>query len=198
MDHGDLRAARGHAGGGLQPQQTAADHDRPGAGAAGRDHRVGVLQVAIGDDAGQIVPRQRDDEGCRPGGDDQRVIGHGPVRAMHDPCVAVDGGHAFAEPAGDTLRRIPGVVMGDDLVIGLVARQDRRQHQPVVVAARFRVEQGDVPLAGGHVEQMLQHPARGHARADDDQFSCHDAYSAASTKRWRSYRNRRTDSRART
>lgn len=74
VDDGDIGAARGHARRRLKPQKAAADDHRILAGDPGRDHRIRIVQIAIGDDAGQIPAGHRDDKGGRAGGDDQRVI----------------------------------------------------------------------------------------------------------------------------
>ena len=134
---------------------------------------AGVLQVAIGDHARQILSGHGDDEGGGPRGDHQGVVRRAAAVRIHHAVLAVDADDRLAEPAIDLVGGIPGVVMGDDLLIGLFARQHRRQHQPIIVAARFRVEQGHVPGIGRGVEQLFQHPARGHSGADDDKFLLH-------------------------
>ena len=59
----DIHAALFQAVGGLQPQQTASDHHRVPVAAGGLDHRIRVGDVAVADDAGQILSWHRQDEG---------------------------------------------------------------------------------------------------------------------------------------
>src|SRR6185312_8779935 len=53
---------------------------------------------------------------------------------------------------------------------GLLARQHRRQHDPVVVDPGLGAEDGDLVAIGGALEDLLDRPAPGHAVADDDQL----------------------------
>ena len=75
QDH-DLHAAQAQAGGGFEPEQAAADHHRLGAGEGGGvEHLLDVVDVAEGDDAFEVLARQRQDEGDGAGGDQQLVVG---------------------------------------------------------------------------------------------------------------------------
>ena len=58
-----VHAALLHACRGLQPQQTATDHHSLATGFGGGDHLFGVIQIAVGADAGQVLARHRDDKG---------------------------------------------------------------------------------------------------------------------------------------
>ena len=44
-------------------------------------------------------------------------------------------------------------------------------------AARLGAEEGDVVAPAGLLQQVLEHPARGHSGADDDELPGHDARS---------------------
>ena len=77
MQHGDVHAARLEAGRRLEPEQAAADDDRLGARLRGEQHGVDVVEIAIGEDARQVVAGHRDDERHRAGGDHQLVVGLG-------------------------------------------------------------------------------------------------------------------------
>jgi hypothetical protein len=55
MHHGHVHAAQGQAVGGLEAQQAGADDHRVPVLGRGVDHLVGVLDVAVGDHAGQVV-----------------------------------------------------------------------------------------------------------------------------------------------
>ena len=91
-----------------------------------------------------------------------------------DAPLAVDPRHRLAEAGGDPVRGVPGVVVGDDVGVFLLAREHGREHQPVVVAARLGVEERHLVGAGVGLEEMLQRTARGHAGADDDEFLGHE------------------------
>ena len=60
--------------------------------------------------------------------------------------------------------------MGDDLIVGLLAGEDRREHQAVVVAARFAIEERDLEAVGVGFDEVLEGAAGGHAGADDDEL----------------------------
>src|SRR5690606_8082752 len=71
---------------------------------------------------------------------------------------------------GDAVVDVPAVAMNDDLLIALLSRQYRREHDAIVVHTGFRVEDGHVVSAGRLLEEMLQHPSGGHSVADDDEL----------------------------
>ncbi len=74
-----------------QPEQAAADDHRLRARLGGEQHGVDVVEVAIGDDARQVLAGHGDDEGHRAGGDHQLVVGFGDaVVGGHGLCCAVD------------------------------------------------------------------------------------------------------------
>ena len=177
VDDDHLHAAQLHAGGGFQPQQTTADHHRLGPRSGRRDHGIGIFKVAVGHDARQILALHWDDEGRGSGGNDQLVIGRFHPATGDGLGSAVDLGHRLAQHGFHPPRGIPSLIMRDNLGIGFLARQHRRQHDPVVIPARFGVEQRDVERVRRLFGQMLQHPPRGHARPDDNQFLFHQATS---------------------
>ena len=178
MQHRDIHAAGLQPGGRLEAQKPAADHHGLRARfSGGGDHRVGVVEIAVGHHARKVLTGHRDDEGRRAGGDHQPVVGRGAGRRVDDLGIPVDPSDGIAEAAGDALRVVPGSVMGDDLVEGLLPRQHRRQHDPVVVPPRLGAEEGDVEGSGRVLDQMLQHPARGHSCADHDETLGHHAAS---------------------
>ena len=74
MQHGHVHAARLEAGRGFEAEQAAADDHRLGARLRGQQHGVDVVEVAIGEHAGQVVAGHRQDEGHRAGGDHQLVV----------------------------------------------------------------------------------------------------------------------------
>ena len=64
---------------------------------------------------------------------------------------------------------VPAVAMDHDLFERLVAREDRRQHDAVVVHPRLGVEDRHVKGIGRGFEQPLQGAAGRHSVADDDE-----------------------------
>ena len=102
----------------FQPQKTAADHHRFCAGIGrGVDHRLRIIHVAIGYNAGQILALNGDDERCRSRGDQQLVIGCGARAGVDCLGFAVDPHHRFAEAARDPVLRIKIVVMRDNVLV---------------------------------------------------------------------------------
>ena len=178
VHHGDLGAACGHAGGRLEPEKTAAD-DHDALARAHAHHAMRVLEIAVGDHPVEVMPRERDHERHRAGADHELVVGDRAVLAVHHLRVAVDAADLLAEAAGHAGRLVEGGVMGDDLFVGLLARENRRQHDAVVVAARLGVEERDLVGIGRGFRQVLDHAAGCHAGADDDQFLFHVLHSAA-------------------
>jgi hypothetical protein len=73
----------------------------------------------------------------------------------------------------DAVLDVPAVAVDDDFLVCLLARQNRRQHDAIVVHARFGVEDGDLVAVGRGFQQVLQHSAGRHAIADDDEFFGH-------------------------
>ena len=74
VDDGDLHAAQREPVRRLEAEQAAADHHGAPALRGGGEHRVDIVEVAEGDDAGQVEARNRDDEWGGAGGDQQVVI----------------------------------------------------------------------------------------------------------------------------
>ncbi len=61
--------------------------------------------------------------------------------------------------------------MNDDVLILLFARENRRQHDAIVIDARLGAENGDVVEVGLAREQFVEHTAGGHAVAENDEFA---------------------------
>ena len=71
---GDVHAAALEAGRGLEAEQAAADDHRLAARLGGEQHRLHVVEIAVGEHAGKVVPGNRNDDGVRAGGDDELVV----------------------------------------------------------------------------------------------------------------------------
>jgi hypothetical protein len=91
VHHGDVHAAQHQAVGRFQAQQAAADDDGLLVLGGGLDHRVGVGDVAVGDDALQVLAGHRQDEGVGAGAQQQPVVRLlGAVLGAHHALDAVD------------------------------------------------------------------------------------------------------------
>ena len=109
VQDGDVHATKPQSRRRLQPEQAAAeDHHLAARAFRGRDHGVGVVEVAVGDDAGQVAALDRNDEGRRAGGDQEVVVGRLAAGRDHDLAGAVDARHRLAETAGDAVACVPG------------------------------------------------------------------------------------------
>ncbi len=168
----------------LQAQQPGADDDGAALGARNLDHLLDIGEIAVGENAGQLVTRNRDDERERTGGDDKLVIGCGDAVGRGDRLrLAVDLSDPCTLVQCHAMGGVPMVIVDDDVVVALFAGQNRREHDAVIVDARFGVEDGHVETTGGLFEQLFQHATGRHAVADDNDLFRHVGYSAASTKR---------------
>ena len=63
VNDGDVHAAQLQANGGFQPQQTSADHHRVSVAAGSLDRRIRVGNVALADNAWQVLSWHRQDKG---------------------------------------------------------------------------------------------------------------------------------------
>ena len=106
---------------------------------------------------------------------------------------AVDLDDLLAAMQRDAVGLVPGIVVDQDVLVGLFAGQDGREHDAVVVHPRLGAENGDVVGPRSALEQLLQRTASGHAVADDDQLLGHlslpekvkiqEAYSSAQERK---------------
>ncbi len=74
VQHGHVHVLHCQARRRFEPEQAAADDHRLCPRLCGEQHGVDVVEVAIGEDAGQIVAGHRNDERHRAGGDDELVV----------------------------------------------------------------------------------------------------------------------------
>ncbi len=136
-----------------------------------------VTKVAVGHHAFQITPWDRDDKGRGTRGNQQLVIGNFTVFADDNFAHPVNAGNPFAKTAINARRVIPLRIMGNDFLVGFVARQNRRQHDAVIIPARFRPEKGDVIKFIISLKQVLHSASRRHASPDNNEFKWHYAAS---------------------
>ena len=107
VHHRDIDAACSHARRSLKPQQAATDNDafvlRPKV-----HHPLRVFQIAVGNDAFQIVTRQGDHKGGRSRAKHQLVVAqHITILGGDRFRSPVDCGHFFAKATGHTILRVP-------------------------------------------------------------------------------------------
>jgi hypothetical protein len=170
MHHGDVHATQLQTIGGLQAQQAATDHHRMPLGLGGFDHRLRVVDIAIADDAFQVLARYRQDDRQRTRRQQQAVVfGLGAVGGDHSPLHAVDLRYLLAQVQTDAAFGVPVQRVQHDVVEGLLAGQHRRQQDAVVVGVRFGAEHGDVVHVRRQLQQFFQRADARHAVAHHDQ-----------------------------
>ena len=121
-----IHAAQLQAVGGFEAEQAAADHHRVLVQLGGFDHLVGILDVAITDDAGQVVAGNRQHEWGRTGGNQQAVVFL--FRAVFGDDLALDAvdlGDLLAGMQLDALFLVPIQFVEHDLGNGHFASQHR-------------------------------------------------------------------------
>ena len=90
--------------------------------------------------------------------------------------LAVDADHRIAGIQPHAVLRVPGAIVGDDVLEHLLAGQHRRQQDAVVIAVRLGAENGDVVALAVELQQLFDGADAGHAVADHHQALLHDAF----------------------
>ncbi|MCY1220466.1 hypothetical protein D9M72_324810 [compost metagenome] len=171
VQDGDVHAACIETGCRFEAEKTATDDDSLFARLGRKQHRLHIVEIAIGDDTAQVLARYRNDEGHRTGRDHQLVVTLGDAMVGGDGLgVTVDGDDLVALVERDLVLDVPSVAVDDDLLVVLLARKHRRQHDAVVVDARLGIEDRHRVSARGLLEEFFQHAARRHAVADDHEL----------------------------
>ena len=167
VQHRHRHAALGQPGGGLQPQQPAADHHRRPARARPGDHAAHVFQGAVGEDVRQVGPRHAQAGRLGAGREHESLVAQrGAVLQGERPGGAVDGGDPRA---GAPIDAVPGQhlgAVGDEAALVEVAGQQRAERDPVVGMRGLGPQQGD---GGPALRQALgaSHASRPGAHDDD-------------------------------
>ena len=170
MHHGDIHAAQLQAVGGFQPEQAATDDDRVLVMCCGIDHLVGILDVAVADDAGQVIAGDRQHERGRAGGDQQAVVIFlGAIFGDDLAIDAVDGLDLLAGMQGDLVFGIPVEFVENDVLDAHFAGQYGREEDTVVVRVGFGTEDGDVVVIRFDLQQLFDGADTGHAVTDQDE-----------------------------
>ncbi len=155
----------------LEPEQPAADHHRAPVARRGLDHRIGVGDVAIRDDARQVLAGNRKDHRAGARGEDQAVVGLArAVRGDHLAPHAVDPRHRLAPVQPDAVLGVPVEAVQHDVLELHLACEHRRKQDPVVVRMGLGAEDGDLVETGREREQFLERAHARHAVADHHQF----------------------------
>jgi NADPH-dependent 2,4-dienoyl-CoA reductase/sulfur reductase-like enzyme len=171
MQQRHLHTAAQEAVGGLDAEQAAADHCGVLVRAGRFEHLFDIVDAAKANHARQVTARQRKHERLRAGGDQQAVVRHFHALArMHAPPAAVDRDHRIARMQRDAVFRIPLARVEHDLVRALLAAQQHRQQDAVVIAVRLRAEHRDVVQAGCELQQLFHRAHASHAIADHDKL----------------------------
>ena len=173
VDHSHVCTACGHTSRGFQTQQTATDHDNLVVGTHGH-HPFGVFQITIGNHAFQIVTWQGNDKRVRTSAEQEFIVGqHVAIGSRYRFGVTVDCNDLFTETARHAVLFVPRRIVDHDVFVCFVSRKNGGQHDAVVVAARFGIEEGYVIFAGSGVEQLFERPTTGHTGPNDDEFFSH-------------------------
>ena len=182
--------------GGFEAQEAAADYDGVPKTRCGVDHRFGVGDIAVSDDAGEICARKGKHHRIRPSREQQSIVGHsGAIGRFDDAARAIDSRDLRPGAKVDVVLRVPLALVQHDLGERLLARENRRKQDAVVVGMRLRTEDRDVVEIRRDLQQLFDGTHAGHAVADDDKFRALDQDArvhASSTCAWRRYRNSST------
>ena len=135
-----------------------------------RDHLVGILDVAITDDARQVVAGNRQNERIRAGGDQQAIVGLFSAVVGDDLAPdPVDTDDMLAGMQLDALFLVPVQFVENDFLDGHFTRKDRREQDAVVVRVGFGAEDRDVVVIRLDLQQFFDGTDTGHAVADQDE-----------------------------
>jgi len=185
MEDGDIHPVRLEPVRGFEAEKAAADDDGVAVPPRRFQHRVDVGDVAEGDDARELHARDRDDDRIGSGGDEQRVVvALGAVLPEDMAPFPIDRLDPLAGDELDAALGVPGPVVDDDVVEALLAGEEGREHDAVVVDVRLGAEDRDGEAVRRAGENFLDRAHPGHAVADDDEALFHAASSVG--RRWRS------------
>src|SRR3546814_4036949 len=115
-----------------------------------------IVHISEGDAAGQLRAGHRNDERVRSGRQHQPVIAFnaaGPGReGLH---LAVDRRDRITGDEENAVFLIPGVVVDDDVLERLLARQQRRTHDAVVIRSEEHTYELQSPLRISYYDVCL-------------------------------------------
>ncbi len=155
----------------FKPEQTAADDDRMPVMLRRFDHRVGVLDIAIGNDTLQILAGHWQHERRRTGCQQQAVIfAGGAVFSNDNALAAIDFFDLLAKMQRNVIVSIPIFIIQHDVFDRLLTCQHRRQQDAIVVCVRFGAEHRDVIYIWCNLQQLLQRTYSRHTISNHDQL----------------------------
>ena len=198
MEHGDGHPLLHQAVRGFEAQQAAADDDRVLARARRVQHRFDIGDRAEGEHARQILARDRQHDRIGTGHQQKAIVGRPRSIRRNDaapPPVDLDDLLAFAQR--DAVVGVPCLVVQHDFRERLLAGEDRREQNPVVVAVRLLAEDGDVVEVRGELQQLLHRPDAGHAVSNDDELLLHRTGHSRTAPNARQWVSRKTHATAR-
>ena len=122
MEHGHIHALLFEAGCSFEAEEPAADNHRATAGFCSEQHRVDIVEIAIGEDAGQIMSGHRKNKGNRARRDDQLVVRRDlAVLRAHRLRFAVDLDDLVALVESNPALDVPAIAVDDDFLERLLA-----------------------------------------------------------------------------
>ena len=152
-----------------RPEQPAADDDGLHARARALEQRPRVLERAEGKDAVLVQPVDRRHPGGTAGGQQQRVVGRdAAVAPGHRLRDRVDVNDADADAEIDAVALIPLDGVEHDVVRGLLAGENGRQHDAVVIDVRLVAEDRDLE-SRRVLQDLLEAGHARHAVSDHDE-----------------------------
>ena len=159
-----LQTARG-----FETEQSSANHHGFGLGPRSPHQLARIVERAEREDAVLVEAFDRRQPRRAAGGDQQRVVRrHAAIVAGDGLGARIDVDDANADAEIDLVPAIPLLGVNDDLVGGLLAGEDRRQHHAVVVDVRLVAEDGDAELRLV-LEDLLDARHARHSVADHDE-----------------------------
>ena len=171
MHDSNVHAAQLEAVGGFEAEQAAADNDGVLVLLGRVYHRIGIGDVAVTDDAFQVVAGDRQHEGVGAGGQQQAVVRFDRAVFGDDLALdAVDLRNLLAEVQVDLVLAVPVVVVEDDVLHLHLAGQHRRKQDAVVVGVRLGAEDRHVVHIRRDSEEFFEGAHTRHAVADHHQF----------------------------
>ncbi len=170
MDDGDVAALDLQTASGFQAEEPAADDDGFRAGLGAVEDPLGIGEGTPGADAVLLDAFDAGDERLRAGGNEELVVGgDAAVVAGDRPHGGFDGGDADAEAEGDLVFEVPGERIQRDVVNRLLAGEDARQENAVVVDMGLIAEDRDFEVMVV-AKDLFETADAGHAVTDDDEL----------------------------
>ncbi len=170
MHDGDAHAATDQGVRRLQAQQTAANDDSTLVLPGGCQHGIDVGEIAESHDTREADAGDRQHDRTRSGRQEQPIVRcFDPAPRAHDPLAAVDRDDCVTGVQADVPFLVPLDRVSDDLLVPLLAGEQRREEDPVVVAVRLGTEHFDVIRVWRQFQQLLDRAHASHSVADHDQ-----------------------------